>query len=83
MDVTSIVERITDLFNITNKKIYFSESGIICNEDKKVEKIGYCINLTLETVEEARTHEVDMMITHHDAWDEIYDLKEKCVEKLN
>ncbi|WP_235864584.1 Nif3-like dinuclear metal center hexameric protein [Ureibacillus acetophenoni] len=27
-------------------------------------------------------HGVDMMVTHHDAWDEIYGLREACIEKL-
>jgi putative NIF3 family GTP cyclohydrolase 1 type 2 len=67
MNVTYIVERINDLFNVTSKKIYFSESGITYNSDKKVRKLGYCVNLTLETIEEARIHGVDMMLTHHDA----------------
>ena len=35
MDVSYIVERINDLFNITNKEIYSSESGIIYHADKK------------------------------------------------
>lgn len=82
MDVLHIVEKINDLFNVKNKEIYFSESGITYNADKKVEKIGYCVNLTLETIEEARIHGVHMMMTHHDAWDEIYGLKEACIEKL-
>ena len=82
MDVIYIVERINDLFNVTSKRIYFSESGITYNAEKKVRKLGYCVNLTLETIEEARIHGVDMMVTHHDAWDEIFGLKEACVEKL-
>ncbi|MEH7223700.1 Nif3-like dinuclear metal center hexameric protein [Bacillus sp. JJ1566] len=82
MDVSHIVERINSLFTVTNKEIYSSESGITYDADKKVRKIGYCVNLTLETVEEARIHGVDMMMTHHDAWDEIYGLKEACIEKL-
>ncbi|MEK4425578.1 Nif3-like dinuclear metal center hexameric protein [Solibacillus sp. FSL K6-1523] len=82
MDVSHIVEKINGLFNITNKEIYASESGIIYDAIKKVKKIGYCVNLTLETIEEARKHGVDMMVTHHDAWDEIYGLREACIEKL-
>ena len=82
MDVSHIVERINDLFNITSKEIYSSESGITYDANKKVKKLGYCVNLTLKTIEEARTHGVDMMVTHHDAWDEIYGLKEACIEKL-
>lgn len=82
MDATHIVERINGLFNVTNKEIYFNESGLTYHANKAVKKLGYCVNLTLETIEEARIHGVDMMITHHDAWDEIYGLKEACVEKL-
>lgn len=82
MDVSQIVERINDLFDVTSKEIYSSESGITYNADKKVKKLGYCVNLTLETTEEARIHGVDMMVTHHDAWDEIYGLKEACIKKL-
>lgn len=82
MDVLEIVERINDLFIVTNKEIYASESGLTYHADKKVTKLGYCVNLTLETIEEARIQEVDMMVTHHKAWDEIYGLKEACIEKL-
>lgn len=82
MDVTYIVERINDLFIIKSKEIFDGESGITYNADKKVKKVGYCVNLTLETIEEARNRGVDLMVTHHDAWDEIYGLKEACIEKL-
>jgi putative NIF3 family GTP cyclohydrolase 1 type 2 len=62
MDVSHIVERINDLFNVTSKEIYSSESGITYHADKKVKKLGYCVNLTLETIEEARTHGVGMIV---------------------
>lgn len=83
MDALQVVEKIDEFFNIRYKEIYSSESGITYNADKKVNKIGYCVNLTLETVEEARIHGVHMMVTHHDAWDEIYGLREACIEKLS
>jgi dinuclear metal center YbgI/SA1388 family protein len=82
MDVLHIVEKIDKLFSVTNKEIYSSESGVTYNADKKVNKLGYCVNLTLETIEEARINGVDMMVTHHPAWDEIYGLKEACLERL-
>ncbi|RSD29570.1 Nif3-like dinuclear metal center hexameric protein [Mesobacillus subterraneus] len=82
MDVTHIVKRINAVFHITNKEVFSRESGITYRADKKVKKLGYCVNLTLETIEEARSRGVDMMVTHHDAWDEIYGLKEACIEKL-
>ncbi|EQB87861.1 dinuclear metal center YbgI/SA1388 family protein [Clostridium punense] len=82
MDVSHIVERINDLFDIANKEVFFSESGVTYHTDREVKKMGYCVNLTLETIEEARIHGVDMMVTHHPAWEEIYGLKEACLEKL-
>lgn len=50
MDALHIVERIDELFNIRNKEIYSNESGITYNADKKVNKTGYCVNLTLVLV---------------------------------
>lgn len=82
MDVSHIVERINNFFYVTNKEIYSSESGITYHAGKKVRKIGYCVNLTLETIEEAMVQGVDMIVTHHDAWEEIYGLKEACIKKL-
>lgn len=38
MDVTQIVEKINELFNVKNKEIYASESGITYKADKKVKK---------------------------------------------
>jgi len=38
MNVSHIVEGINDLFNVTNKEIYSSESGITYHADKKVER---------------------------------------------
>lgn len=82
MDVLHIVETINNLFNVTNNEIYSRESGLTYQADKKVKKVGYCVNLTLETIEEARIHGVEMMVTHHDAWGDLYELKEACTEKL-
>ncbi|MER2037445.1 MAG: Nif3-like dinuclear metal center hexameric protein [Solibacillus sp.] len=82
MNVSQIVDKINELFNVTNKEIYTSESGITYDAKRRVKKIGYCVNLTLETIEEANILGVDMMVTHHDAWDEIYGLKEACIKKL-
>jgi dinuclear metal center YbgI/SA1388 family protein len=82
MKVLDVVDRINSLFEVKNEEIYFNESGITYNAGREVKKIGYCVNLTLETIEEARLHGVDMMVTHHPAWDEIYGLKDACIEKL-
>lgn len=49
---------------------------------REIKKIGYCTNLTLHTIEAAHEANVDLIVTHHDAWSFIYGLKEACDEKL-
>jgi dinuclear metal center YbgI/SA1388 family protein len=70
------------MFSTTENKKYFEESGITVNCSRVIQKVGYCTNLTLATIEEARNHNVDLIITHHDAWEFIYGLREACSEKL-
>jgi putative NIF3 family GTP cyclohydrolase 1 type 2 len=48
-----------------------------------VHRIGYCTNLSLEAIESAAKQNVDLLLTHHDAWDFLYGLREACIEKLN
>lgn len=51
------------------------EWGLNNELDKDVKKIGYSTNLTPETINEAVKHNVDLMITHHDAWPFVYGMK--------
>ena len=83
MHVVKLVDKIIELFHGTDKEIFLKESGITYQANRDVKKIGYCVNLTLETVEDAKNQGVDMIITHHDAWGEIYGLKEACTDKLS
>ncbi|MCR8645485.1 Nif3-like dinuclear metal center hexameric protein [Paenibacillus sp. N1-5-1-14] len=46
-------------------------------------RIGYATNLTPEIVLQAAEKNVDLIVTHHDAWDFVYGMKEKCVELLD
>lgn len=45
-------------------------------------KIGYATNITPEVVSQAAEQQVDLILTHHDAWDFVYGMKEQCVELL-
>jgi len=71
MDVSQIVERINELFNVTNKEIYASESGVTYHADKEVKKIGYCVNLTLTgecnlyTIQYAQFKGINLIIGSH------------------
>lgn len=50
----------------------FTNKGI-----KDIEKVGYCTNLTVETVKEAVKNRVNLLITHHDAWEWMAGMKEE------
>ncbi len=82
MRLTEIEEYILSLFDSRNNDCFHEESGITVRGTEKIKRIGYCTNLTLDTVEEAMHNNVDLIITHHDAWDFIYGLKDACREKL-
>lgn len=58
------------------------EYGFTNIADGEILKMGYATNLSIETVEMAIAQGVDLMVTHHDAWDFIYGLREACVNKL-
>lgn len=83
MKIKEIEKIIVNLFDTTDNDEFYNESGFntVCNDDIKL--IGYCTNLTVESVEEAKKNNVDLLITHHDAWDFVYGLKDECIKLLN
>ncbi|MCP1158235.1 Nif3-like dinuclear metal center hexameric protein [Bacillus infantis] len=50
--------------------------------EKKIRTVGYAVNLSPETIEQAVSSQVDLMITHHDAWDFIFGMGEECRKEL-
>lgn len=82
MRLTEIEQYILELFITKDNEHFYEESGITVRGTEDIKRIGYCTNLTLDTIEEARKNHVDLIITHHDAWEFIYGLKEACKEKL-
>ena len=55
------------------------EWGFFNEVDKDIKKIGYSTNLTPETINEAVKNNVDLIVTHHDAWFFVFGMKEKCL----
>jgi dinuclear metal center YbgI/SA1388 family protein len=82
MRLTEIEQYILGLFSTKDNEHFYEESGITVRGAEDIKRIGYCTNLTIDTIEEARKNNVELMITHHDAWEFIYGLKEACKEKL-
>lgn len=82
MRLTEIEQFIVSLFDTRENNHFYEESGVTVRGAEEIKRIGYCTNLTLDTIEEARKNNVDLLITHHDAWDFIFGLKDACKEKL-
>ena len=76
-------------FEQTVKKLFgtklleeHDDYGFTNTSNNEIKKIGYATNLSLETVEKAIQNGVDLIVTHHDAWDFLYGLREACVKKM-
>ena len=49
---------------------------------EEILKVGYCTNLTVESAEEAARNHVNLLITHHDAWEWMSGIKEEALKIL-
>lgn len=49
---------------------------------KKINRVGFTTNLTPDVISKAVDKNVQLIITHHDAWDFLYGIKEQCVKLL-
>lgn len=81
MDSRRLINTINSLFQTRDLESFKTETGSLNHVDQ-VSKIGYCSNLTLDVIEKAKADGVDFILTHHDAWDFIFGLKEACMDKL-
>jgi len=58
------------------------DSGFTHVGSREINSLGYAVNITPQTLQEAIRQRVDLMLTHHDPWEEVYGLKEYCVRRL-
>ncbi|MBE1445213.1 Nif3-like dinuclear metal center hexameric protein [Paenibacillus sp. OAS669] len=47
-----------------------------------IHRIGYATNMTPDIIRQAVDRKVDLILTHHDAWDFMYGMKEECHQLL-
>ncbi|MFT5876121.1 MAG: putative NIF3 family GTP cyclohydrolase 1 type 2 [Clostridium sp.] len=75
---------IIDIFTKEKLKIVKgkNEYGFTNIGREDVLKLGYCTNLTIESAQEAVKNNVNLLITHHDAWEWMTGLKEDALEIL-
>ena len=81
MRATELKNYIIGLFD-SNKISVDGESGFYIDDTLEIEKIGYATNLTPETVKNAIYHGVNAIITHHDAWNFVFGMKDYCIRAL-
>lgn len=53
MKLKELHESINEMFDTRNNESHKNQSGITVNSNEDIKRIGYCVNLTLKTVEEA------------------------------
>ncbi|TLS36175.1 Nif3-like dinuclear metal center hexameric protein [Pseudalkalibacillus caeni] len=82
MNLKQFEQYIQKLFTEELLEEFHDDYGFTDKSNDSISKIGYSTNLSIETIEKAAENNVDLMVTHHDAWDFIYGLKEECLNKL-
>lgn len=82
MNVEQFEQSIRTLFREELLAEFDDDFGFTHKADKIIGRVGYSTNLSLEVIEQATSKGVDLLITHHDAWNFIYGLREACVLKL-
>lgn len=81
MELSDLKSFLIDLFGAA-KLTDDSEWGFTIEAASKISRLGFATNLTPETVKAAARAEVDLLVTHHDAWDFLYGMKEFCQAEL-
>jgi len=83
MDYSQFEETLQELFGSLLEQFKDQgEYGFNYEASKTIGRLGYCTNLTPEIVDRANAENVDLIITHHDAWDFVYGMREVCIRKL-
>jgi putative NIF3 family GTP cyclohydrolase 1 type 2/ribosomal protein S18 acetylase RimI-like enzyme len=81
MNVDGCESFLRDLFGSTAD--IPGEFGVTCRHAGDVTRIGFATNLTPDVVAAAGENGIDLLVTHHDAWDFVYGMKERCLGMLS
>ena len=81
MKASELKDFVISLFDETKIAVE-GESGFHIDDTLEIKKIGYATNLTPETVKTAINQGVNLVITHHDAWNFMSGMKDYCINTL-
>lgn len=82
MKYTELKHRLLSLFDTEKLNANPTEWGIYNEAEREIKRIGYATNITPEIIRNAGIAEVDILLTHHDAWDFVYGLRQKSNSML-
>ncbi|WP_028562591.1 Nif3-like dinuclear metal center hexameric protein [Paenibacillus pinihumi] len=83
MNLQQFSSRIEELFGQLLEDFNENDEYGYCNfTSANYKKLGYATNITPEIILQAAEKNIDLIITHHDAWEFVYGMKERCVELL-
>lgn len=85
MDIAKLRERFFDLFpQSLLETVPDDEWGFyVPLEYSAVTKVGFATSLSPWVIEEAKQCEVNFVVTFHDAWDFLYDMRTQCRDMLS
>jgi putative NIF3 family GTP cyclohydrolase 1 type 2 len=75
MQFIEFIELLKDCFLPIRLDDYHGEFAYIVNSVTELSRVGYATNLDQIVVAKAVKAKVDALITHHDAWDFLYELR--------
>lgn len=82
MNLNKFEDSIKKLFSEELLEEFDDDYGFTNKTNDSINTVGYCTNLSIEVIEQANKNNVDLLVTHHDAWDFIFGLRDECLKKL-
>lgn len=82
MEYSNLKLKLVSFFDKDKLDLKSDEWGFYNEIEREIGLIGYATNLTPETINCAKQMGVDFFLTHHDSWEFVFGLKEKCNNML-
>lgn len=78
MEYGKMRQKLIQLFDRHKLESAPGEWGFYNEEEREIRRVGCAVNLTPGTIAAAGELGVDFILTHHDSWEFVFGLKERC-----
>lgn len=82
MRYEELKKKLLSLFDGEKLNAAPTEWGFYNEKKEVIGSVGYATNITPQVIEKAHESGVDFLLTHHDSWEFVFGLKEKCNQLL-